>query len=134
MTTLEITPELEEVLRRSAQRAGLPPDGYVLKLLQGRWGGEERLPPHVLHGETRLLQQIIQGLPRESWSRYQALKGKLDARTVTPEGYAEPLALTNEAEPWNVRRLELVLALARLWQVPLRILIDELGLTPPPNA
>jgi len=43
--TLEITPELEEVLRRRAQRAGLPPDGYILKLLRERLGGGERLPP-----------------------------------------------------------------------------------------
>lgn len=132
--TLEITPELEEVLRRRAQRAGLPPDGYILKVLQERLGGGERLPPHLPHEETELLQQINQGLPPETWARYQALKEKRDARTLTPDEHAELLALTHEVELWNAHRLELVLALAQLRQVPLRIMMDELGLTPPPYA
>jgi hypothetical protein len=132
--TLEITPELEEVLRQRAQRAGLPPDGYILKLLRERLGGGERLPPHLPHEETELLQQINQGLPPETWARYQALKEKRDARTLTPDEHAELLALTDEVELWNARRLELVLALARLRQVPLRVMMDELGLTPPPYA
>ena len=73
--TLEITPELEEALRRSAERSGLPPDGYVLKVLEERLGGEERLPPHLPREESRLLQQINQGLPPEVWTRYETLKG-----------------------------------------------------------
>ena len=132
--TVEITPELEEVLRRSAQREGLPPDGYVLKVLEERLGGEERLPPHLSREETTLLQQINQGLPPETWMRYQTLKEKRDARILTPEEYTELLALTNEIELWNARRLELVLALAQLRRVPLRAMMDELGLTPPPYA
>lgn len=130
--TLEITPELEEVLRRSAQRAGLPPDGYILKVLQERLGGEERLPPHLSQDETRLLQQINQGLPPATWARYHALKEKRDARTLTPDEHAELLALTNEVELWNARRLELVMALAQLRHIPLRAMMDELGLVPPP--
>jgi hypothetical protein len=132
--TLKITPELEEVLRRSAQRAGLSPDSYILKVLQERLGGEERLPPHLPREETELLQQINQGLPPTTWTRYQALKEKRDARTLTPDEHAELLTLTNEVELWNAHRLELVLALARLRQVPLRVMMDELGLTPPPYA
>ena len=132
--TLEITPALEEALRRRAERSGLPPDSYVLKVLEERLDGEERLPPHLSREETRLLQQINQGLPPETWTRYQTLKEKRDARTLTPEEYNELLALTNEVELWNVRRLELVLALAHLRQVPLRAMMDEMGLTPPPYA
>jgi hypothetical protein len=132
--TLNITPELEEVLRRSAQRAGLPPDSYILKLLQERLGAGERLPLHLPDEETQLLQKISQGLPPETWARYEALKEKRDARTLTPDEYAELRALTDEVELWNAHRLELVLALARLRQVPLRVMMDELGLTPPPYA
>lgn len=132
--TVEITPELEEALRRSAERSGLPPDGYVLKMIEERLGGEERLPPHLSREETRLLQHINEGLPAETWKRYQALKEKRDARTLTREEHTELLALTDEVELWNARRLELVLALAQLRQVPLRVMMDELGLTPPPYA
>src|SRR5437763_1018048 len=99
--TLEITPEPEEVLRRSAQPDGLPRGGYVLKLLQERLAGEARPPPHLSQEETELLQRINQGLPPETWARYQALKEKRDARTLTPEEYTELLALTHEVELWN---------------------------------
>ena len=132
--TLEIAPEMEEVLRRSAESAGLPPGGYILKVLQERLDGEGRLPPHLSDEETRLLQQIGQGLPPKTWARYQALKEKRDARTLTPDEHAELLALTDEVELWNARRLELALALARLRHVPLRAMMDELGLIPPPYA
>jgi len=132
--TLEIAPELEEELRRSAESAGLPPGGYILKVLQERLDGEGRLPPHLSDTETKLLQQISQGLPTETWARYQALKEKRDARTLTPDEHAELLALTDAVELWNARRLELVLALAQLRKVSLKTMVDELGLTPPPYA
>src|SRR5206468_10303791 len=91
----------------SAQHAGLAPDGYVLKVLRERLGGGERLPPHLPQEETELLQQINQGLPAETWARYQALKQTRDARTLTSDEHAELLTLTDEVELWNARRLEL---------------------------
>jgi hypothetical protein len=81
-----------------------------------------------------LLQQINQGLPPPTWERYHALKQKRDARTLAPDEHAELLAMTNQVELWNARRVELVATLARLRQVPLRAMMDELGLIPPPYA
>jgi hypothetical protein len=130
--TLEIAPELEERLRQRAERAGLAPDGYVLKLLEEQIGNGQKLPSHLPPEESRLLQEINRGLPTETWERYDALKKKRDAATLTPAEYQELLRLTDEVELWNSRRLELVLALAQLRQVPLRAMMDALGLIPPP--
>jgi hypothetical protein len=127
-------PELEERLRQRAERAGLAPDGYVLKLLEEQFGNGQRLPSHLPPEESRLLQEINRGLPTETWERYDTLKKKRDAATLTPAEYQELLALTDEVELWNARRLDLVVVLAQLRQVPVRAMMDELGLTPPPYA
>src|SRR5437868_2373524 len=132
--TLELAPELLAALRSMAQRAGVDPDRYIARALEAHVQQQAGTPEPLSREETELLQQINQGLPPATWERYHALKQKRDARALTPVEHAELLALTNEVEIWNARRVELVAALARLRQVPLRAMMDELGLTPPPYA
>jgi hypothetical protein len=132
--TLELAPELVATLRSMAEQAGLEPDRYIARALQQHVQQQASPAAQLSRDETELLQKIGQGLPPETWARYQALKEKRDARTLTPDEYAELLALTHQVEQWNARRLELVAALARLRQVPLREMMNELGLTPAPYA
>jgi hypothetical protein len=129
--TLEISPELEKTLQAIAAREGVPPDRYVLDLLQERLMRDQTLPPHLPRAEAELLQQINEGLPEKTWARYQALKQKRDAETLTEAEHAELLDLVGEVEGWNVRRLELVGELATQRGVPLRELVRELGIGPP---
>jgi hypothetical protein len=84
--------------------------------------------------EAVLLQKINQRLPATTWERYRSLKGKRDEETLTPEEHAELIALTDEIEGWNVRRLELVAELAKLRGVRLPEMMKELGLTPASHA
>ena len=56
------------------------------------------------------------------------------ATTLTPAEHHELMALTNEVELWNAGRIERVAELARRRNVPLRQMMDELGLAPPPDA
>lgn len=132
--TLEITPDLEEVLRETAAREGLAPDRYVLNLLRQQLKRNQRTPPHLPHEEAELLQKINQGLPGATWERYQALKLKRDDETLTPEEHAELIALTDAIEGWNVQRLEIVSQLAKLRGVQLPEMMKELGLLPPSHA
>ena len=81
--TLEISPELEEALRATAERAGLAPDRYVLDVLQERLDRDRDLPPRLPRAEAKLLQRINEGLPEATWARYHALKEKRDAETLT---------------------------------------------------
>ncbi len=132
--TLEISPELEATLHAIAAREGVPPDRYVLDLLQERLMRDQTLPPHLPRAEAELLQQINEGLPEKTWARYQALKQKRDAETLTEAEHAELLDLVGEVEGWNVRRLELAGELAKQRGVPLRDLARELGLGPPTHG
>jgi hypothetical protein len=72
--TLEITPDLEALLRETAEREGLTPDRYVLHLLRQQLKRSQTTPPHLSREEAELLQKINQGLPETTWERYRALK------------------------------------------------------------
>jgi hypothetical protein len=132
--TLEITPDLEVVLRETAEREGLPPDRYVLNLLQERLHRNTTAPPRLPREEVRLLEKINEGLSAETWQRYHELKAKRDAATLTPEEHAELIALSDTIEAWNVRRLEFVSELARLREMPFPELVRQLGLVPAADA
>jgi hypothetical protein len=154
--TLEISPELEEALRATASRQGLPLDRYVLNVLEERvvremdWtenscpagGPPVRRPPGdkperaavLPRVEAELLQKINEGLPEATWERYRSLKAKRDAEALTEEEHAELLRLVNEIELRNARRLEVVGELARLRGVRLPDLVKQLGLMPSPDA
>jgi hypothetical protein len=132
--TLEIGPELEETLRRIAERAGLPPDRYVLDVLQERLERDQELPTHLSCEESRLLNQINQGLPIETWERYHALKGMRDAERLTPEDHQELIELVHQVEGWNVRRLQLAAELAKVRGVAFPEIVKQLGLSAPADA
>jgi hypothetical protein len=132
--TLELSPELEETLRAVAAREGVAPDRFVLDVLQERLAQDQRLPSRLPRAEAELLQQINEGLSESTWERYEALKQKRDAETLTPPEHAELLKLVDEVEGWNVRRLEWVGELAKRRGVPFRDLVRELGLGPNSRA
>src|SRR5688572_21428191 len=112
--TLELSPQLEQALHRIAQRAGVPPDQFVLDVLQERLDRDQELPPRLPSVEVQLLQQINKGLPVATWERYRVLKKRRDAEALTPEEHKELIELVHQVEGWNVRRLELAAELAKL--------------------
>jgi hypothetical protein len=123
--TLEISPELEEALRTTAERDGLAPDRYVL---------DRDLPPHLPRAQAELLRRIIEWLPEAAWTRYHALQAKRDAEALTDAEHAELIRLVNEVEIWNARWLEAVAELAKLQGVRFPDLVRELGLGAPAHA
>jgi hypothetical protein len=122
---LEISPELAETLRAIAAREGVAPDRYVLDMLQERLDRERNLPPRLPRRESELLQRINEGLPESTWARYEVLKGKRDAETLTEAEHQELIRLVDEVEGWNVRRLEWVAELAKLRGVRFQDLVRE---------
>ncbi len=105
--TLKITPDLEAELRREASRLGLDAQAYILGMLRERLAAVRRFSASRLAGdEAALLREINQGLPQETWRRYAALKEKRRAETLTPDEQAKLIALSDEVEEMNVRRME----------------------------
>jgi hypothetical protein len=132
--TLEITPELHQALRATAERAGLPPERYVLNILQERLIPSNGGPASLPFAEASLLERINEALPEATWAHYDALKAKRDAGALTDAEHAELIRCVNEVEIWNARRLEAVAALATLRRVPFAGLVQQLGLGTPAHA
>jgi hypothetical protein len=130
--TLKMTSDLESELRREASRQGLDPQGYILGMLRERMAAVRQFSTSRLAaGEAALLKEINQGLPRETWRRYAVLKDKRRAETLTFEEHAELIALSDEVEAMNVRRMESVVGLARLRQTSVDALMNDLGIKSP---
>ena len=67
--SLEIDLEMEKALRARAERAGLPPDRYVLHLLREQLARADSGPKGLPHAEVELLERINEGLPASTWIR-----------------------------------------------------------------
>lgn len=91
-------------------------------------------PPHaervLSHEESALLMKINQGVPVETQRRYDALIAKRRANSLTPEEYEELLRLTDDIEQFDATRITYLVELARLRDMPLPVLMNELGIAP----
>ncbi len=84
--------------------------------------------------EASLLLQINQGIPLDLHQQYQTLAEKRNTETLTDEDYAELLQLSDRIEQITASRLEALVKLATLRQVPLLQLMDDLSIHSPSYA
>lgn len=64
-----------------------------------------RKVPSLPLAETELLQQINQGLPAAAQHRYNELRTKLQAQTISPAEHQELLAVIDNIEQADAERL-----------------------------
>ncbi|HSS52659.1 MAG TPA: hypothetical protein VLX28_27275 [Thermoanaerobaculia bacterium] len=127
--TLEITSDFESALRREATKQGLDTQGYILRTLRERLAATRQLAaPRLPADEAALLQIINQGFSSETWQLYASLKAKRRAGTLTPQEQTELIALSDQLEEMNVRRMESVSQLARLRKTSVDALMEDLGI------
>lgn len=131
--TVQLAPELVEALQRLSGRLGRDLDSTIAGLLAEQLQRHALLAPAAAPPATEamLLAQIQQGLPEATWQRYDDLQAKREAQELTPAEHAELIAVTDEIEGWNVRRLELAQQLATCRGVAWEQIVTELGLTAP---
>ncbi|CAA9428252.1 MAG: hypothetical protein AVDCRST_MAG64-3306 [uncultured Phycisphaerae bacterium] len=126
--TIDLPSELEARLREAAARQGVDARLYVLRAVEERLGpSQARLSPV----EADLLQRVNLGLPEPAWARYHELVAKRRGETLSGEEHAELIALSDRIEELNARRIEHLIALARVRGVTLDALMAQLGITPP---
>jgi ABC-type uncharacterized transport system ATPase subunit len=77
--------------------------------------------------------EINRSLSQIQWERYDQLVGKRQAETLTPEELDELIALSDQIETVNVRRIEYLAELAQLRNTTVSALITELGIRPRPH-
>ena len=111
------TPELEQFL------------GQVSHLLAQRKSAN--LPPQ----ESNLLQQINQKLPPDIQQRCNQLREQKRTESLNTDEYQELLQLVDRVETADAERLEKLLQLAHLRNIPLPELMKQLEIeTPSPNV
>ncbi len=80
--------------------------------------------------EAQLLHKINQGIDPELRFKYQTLRAKLEAETLTDAEYNTLIQLSNQIEQFGAQRLEALANLAQLRQVSLSELMETLGIQP----
>ena len=136
--TIDVEPELEARLRGEAAPTGQDANHFIVSVLKEclrearhHEAMDAATPPSYLRpAETDLLLKVNEGLPPETWQRYNALLAKRRAETLTPDEHAGLIALSNQIEEVNARRIGYLVELARLRGTSLPTLMDALGIKP----
>ena len=76
-----------------------------------------------------LLQQINLDFTPEKWTFYLKLKEKRQNGKLTKLQQEQLLALTEEIEIANAKRIAVLAELAQIRNLPIRVLMEQLGLT-----
>lgn len=135
--TIEISPEVETKLRHAAARAGVAPDAYIVGMLQQNLRQTTVYPKvakNLPHQEAELLRKINQSPSQIQWERYAQLLALRQTESLTPDELAELIALSDQIEAANARRIKYLAQLARLRNTTIGALATELGIKPKANA
>jgi len=130
--TLQINPALELKLREKAARKGVGLDVYVQALLE-KFANTENPESRILKSnkeEEDLLKKISLGLSEEFWVEYKRLVEKRQYEIIDDEELACLIEMTRQVESANAKRLEYLAALARLRNVSLPKVMEQLGIKP----
>jgi hypothetical protein len=132
MPTLKIEAQLSknELLQAAEQLSSVELEQFVQEILAL---SAKRKAPSLSHNESDLLLKINQGVKGEIQQRYNLLVEKRQAETLTSEEYQELLDLTHKVEEHQVMRLKYLSQLARVRQISLSQLVEQLGIQPKNN-
>ena len=129
--TLNLKPELETKVKNEAAKRGLDVNDYLLNAVQECLQRDQKYDtPGLGKNESQLLQKINQGMSPETWQRYRELIEKRHQETLTPEELEQLIQLSDQLEKLNTLRMEALVKLAKIRQIPLRSLMNQLGITP----
>ena len=126
--TIDLTPELEAQVLEAAKEQGLDAEHLVINAVAERLQ-HRRQSPHSLLTESELLQKINQGLPQKTWEQYHRLLAKRRAEQLTTDEQVELIAISDQIEIANARRIEHLAQLSQLRQIPIEELMRSLEIT-----
>ena len=133
MTTIQIHSEvpLTELLNGAKRFDTAELEDFADQVLAIR---AQRRAPNLSEEESELLLQINQGVSIEIHVRFEALNAKRRAETLTTEEHQELLQLIDQIEAHNVERIKNLGKLAQLRNIPIRVLMAQLGIRRPDYA
>lgn len=132
--TIDLKPEIEMALRAEAAKTGLDTGHFVQRTLEERLKWPVNTTPAVSPlsgGESKLLRQVNEWLPSETWNEYQELQEKFRAETLTEAEHQRLTEIYDQIEIINAQRIGFIMELARLRQVSLKEMMNQLGIASP---
>lgn len=133
--TIQINPDLEQQLREMATKVGVDPSHYIIQMLKEQL--KESAAPiakNLPKEEAELLEKINLGISPETWTYYYELIDKRRAEKLEEGEQEKLIAISDQIEASNVERIKNLIALAKLRQVSLVVLMGQLGIQNPPYA
>ena len=127
---IQVNPLVEHRLREKAVKKGIGINQFISQFIENTFGYDSPKPASVSEHEAQLLQQVNLDIPSEKWILYLNLKEKRQKKTLSAIEHQELLDLINDVEAANARRIAVLAELAQLRNVPIRVLMEQLGLTP----
>ncbi|MGH9845978.1 MAG: hypothetical protein ACREEM_45330 [Blastocatellia bacterium] len=134
MLTVDLKPETEAALHEEAARAGLDAGHFIQRTLEERLKRAVNGYPGVspLSGEeSKLLRQVNEWLPSETWEKYQELREKFRAETLTEAEHQRLIEIYDQIEVINAQRIAFIAELARFRGLPLKEMMNQLGIAAP---
>jgi hypothetical protein len=125
-----ITVEPDQLLEAAAQ---LPPAELEHFLTRLAARSRPRRTLHLSPSEAELIERINETLPPAVQERLDYLIAQRQSYALTPDEQQELIALTEQIESADARRLECLIELAALRRVTVDEVIRQLGLTPVPH-
>lgn len=130
--TLQINPALEQNLREKAAQKGVGLDHFIQSLLEKASSAEPPEPQksRLSKEEEGLLQKVKLGFSEEFWVEYRRLSEKRQSEMIDSEDLECLIEMTRQVEAANAKRIEHLAALARLRNVSLPKVMEQLGIKP----
>jgi hypothetical protein len=132
--TIDLKPEMEAALREEAAKAGLAADDFIQRTLEERLKHAANGHPEVSllsSEESKLLRQVNEWLPSETWGEYKKLQEKFLAETLSETEHQRLIEIYDQIEKINAKRIGFIAELARLRQVSLEEMMRQLGIPIP---
>jgi hypothetical protein len=127
---LQVDTALEQRLRESALQKGVEVGQYISAFLEHLF--PNKIAPLIVvpEREAVLLQQINLDILPEQWQLYLKLKAKRKKTKLSKNQQAQWIQLCEAIEFANVKRMTVLAELAMLKKLPIRVLMQQLGLAP----
>lgn len=126
---LQINPSLENRVRQNALQKGIDLNQFIVQFLELNFPEEKPKPQVISRQESVLLEEINAFIPIETWERYHFFRAKRQNETINASESAEYDAINQQIETANVKRLKLLIELAKIRKITLDELMQQLGLT-----
>jgi hypothetical protein len=126
---VQVNTNLENRLRENASKKGLNVGTYIGQFLEHIFPEKSPSVSTVSGREATLLQQVNLDFTPEKWALYLKLKEKRQKGKLTKLQQEQLIKLTEEIEMANAKRIAVLAELAHIRNLPIRVLMEQLGLT-----